>query len=187
MQMKSNKASLYSSQSTLLLSHEKPQVFSVFFEDFQIALEIRFDVSPFFHFSPDNTRNIDSHVPVEALWKSATSSNSVFLCITYGSCRIIRSRLHAVQHRMGLYSDCSSPVWAIGSWLRTALHKLRAIMKLLNVGAFIASCCCHRVSALCLTHRTWRVRQRDSSKGGSRNGHHSWNSSTNMTARRTRA
>lgn len=67
MQMKSNKASLYSSQSTLLLSRERPQVFSVFFEDFQIALEIRFDVSPFFHFSPDNTRNIDSHVPVEAL------------------------------------------------------------------------------------------------------------------------
>lgn len=42
--------------------------------------------------SPENTRNIKSHVPVEEPDKTTHSSKSVaqhFVCITYGNCQII--------------------------------------------------------------------------------------------------
>lgn len=43
------------------------------------------------------------------------------------------------------------PVWRICSQLRTALHKLQAIMKLFKCSSLYSARCCHRVSALYFT------------------------------------
>lgn len=106
------------------------------------------------------TRNRESHVHIH---KSVMQR---FLCISYGSSLLTDySEPAAVglqQHRIvrDYTLAVRLAVWGICSQLRTALHKLRAIMKLFNVGAFIPSRCSHRVSALYFTvdisHKTWR-------------------------------
>lgn len=81
-------------------------------------------------------------------------NDTSFLCINYGIW-LLPDYSHPAAVVLQQHMIVQDYTLTVGlpacSQLSTALHKLQAIMKLLNVGAFIPHRCCHRVSALYFT------------------------------------